>query len=110
MIDICSAMPEEGDSAIQTQAIIADMKKLRNAKVSPKKARTIDIADDHRRRNRCVESRQLNVNRLKVYLSKLLIFLRGSKAKSGDNDRSELENVAQNVEGGSVRGRTQGLV
>ena len=37
------------------------------------------------------------MNRLKVYLSKLLIFPRGSKAKSGDTARSELENVAQNT-------------
>ena len=37
------------------------------------------------------------MNRLKVYLSKLLIFPRGSKAKSGDTARSELENVAQHT-------------
>ena len=79
------------------------------AKVSSKKARTIDIADDHRRRNRCVESRELNVNRLKVHISKLLISLRGNKAKSGEIASSELENVAQNTLK-EVRGRTQGLV
>uniref|UniRef100_A0A7S1A9J2 60S ribosomal protein L13 n=1 Tax=Noctiluca scintillans TaxID=2966 RepID=A0A7S1A9J2_NOCSC len=73
------------------------LEELRAAKVSPKKALTIGIALDHRRRNRCVESRELNVNRLKVYLSKLMIFPRRSKVKSGDTARSELENVAQNT-------------
>merc|ERR1719324_2135918 len=73
---------------------------LREAKIAPKLARTIGIAVDHRRRNRCTESLQENVNRLKLYKSKLLIFPRGSGkkcVKQGDTPRSELQNVAQNT-------------
>merc|ERR1712048_824608 len=62
-----------------------------------KMARTIGIAVDHRRRNRCQESLQVNVDRLKLYKSKLLIFPRGSKVKKGDTPRSELANVSQNT-------------
>merc|ERR1719237_937399 len=47
---------------------------LREAKIPVKLAPTIGIAIDHRRRNRCAESLQSNVDRLKLYKSKLLIF------------------------------------
>merc|ERR1739845_99161 len=73
---------------------------LREAKISPKLARTIGISVDHRRRNRCSESLQANVERLKLYKSKLLIFPRksGKKGvKKGDTPKSELQNVAQNT-------------
>merc|ERR1719230_1876830 len=73
---------------------------LKEAKIPPKMARTIGISVDHRRRNRCTESLQENVNRLKLYKSKLLLFPRGSGAKAvkkGDTPKSELTNVAQNT-------------
>merc|ERR1719181_1786038 len=73
---------------------------LREAKIPPKMARTIGISVDHRRRNRCTESLQENVNRLKLYKSKLLLFPRGSgqkAVKKGDTPKSELQNVAQNT-------------
>merc|ERR1712085_144467 len=73
---------------------------LREAKIAPKLAPTIGISVDHRRRNRCTESLQENVNRLKLYKTKLLVFPRksGKKAvKKGDTPRSELQNVAQNT-------------
>merc|ERR1712056_50130 len=73
---------------------------LRDAKIPVKKARTIGIAVDHRRRNGCAESLKANVDRLKLYKSKLLVFPRrsGTKAvKAGDTPRSELKNVAQNT-------------
>merc|ERR1712146_134971 len=60
----------------------------------------IGIAVDHRRRNRCAESLQANVDRLKLYKSKLLIFPKksGKKGvKQGDTPKSELANVAQNT-------------
>merc|ERR1719263_1220510 len=69
---------------------------LREAKIAPKLARTIGIAVDHRRRNRCTESLQENVQRLSLYKSKLLIFPRKS-GKKGDTPKSELQNVAQNT-------------
>merc|ERR1712232_782798 len=73
---------------------------LRGAGIAPKLAPTIGISVDHRRRNRCTESLQENVERLKLYKSKLLIFPKGSGAKcvkKGDTARSELQNVAQNT-------------
>merc|ERR1719454_2003340 len=73
---------------------------LREAKIAPKLAKTIGISVDHRRRNRSTESLQENVNRLKLYKSKLLVFPRGSgkkAVKQGDTPRSELQNVAQNT-------------
>merc|ERR1719160_2302318 len=70
---------------------------LKEAKISPKLAKTIGICVDHRRRNRCTESLQENVNRLKMYKSKLMIFPKGSKPKNGDSTRSELEAVPQNT-------------
>merc|ERR1719468_1388843 len=73
---------------------------LREAKISPKLARTIGIAVDHRRRNKCAESLQLNVERLNLYKSKLLVFPKGSgkkAVKKGDTPKSELQNVAQNT-------------
>merc|ERR1719199_2253827 len=73
---------------------------LREAKIAPKMARTIGISVDHRRRNRCTESLQENVNRLKLYKSKLLVFPRGSGSKAvkkGDTPKTELQNVAQNT-------------
>merc|ERR1711957_240779 len=63
-------------------------------------ARTIGISVDHRRRNRSTESLQVNVSRLKLYKSKLLIFPRGSGKKSvkkGDTPKTDLQNVAQNT-------------
>jgi len=70
---------------------------LREAGISPKKARTIGIAVDHRRKNRCTESLQANVQRLKLYKSKLMVFPRKTKAKAGDTARSELQNASQNT-------------
>merc|ERR1712232_954331 len=76
------------------------LSELREAKISPKMARTIGISVDHRRRNRCTESLQANVQRLGLYKSKLLIFpgKSGKKGvKKGDTPKSELRNVAQNT-------------
>merc|ERR1719197_1015400 len=73
---------------------------LREAKIPVKRAISIGISVDHRRRNRCAESLQANVDRLKVYLSKLKVFpaKSGKKGvKKGDTPKSELQNVAQNT-------------
>eukprot|EP00434_Breviolum_minutum_P009497 symbB.v1.2.008361.t1/scaffold524.1/size192337/10 len=74
---------------------------LKEAKIPRKFAKTIGIAVDHRRRNRCTESLQANVERLKLYMSKLLLFPKKSGVKGvkkGDTPRSELQNVAQNTD------------
>merc|ERR1711974_130475 len=76
------------------------LEELKEAKIPKKLARTIGIAVDHRRRNKCTESLQANVNRLKLYKSKLLIFPKKSGkngVKKGDTPKSELQNVAQNT-------------
>merc|ERR1712139_245237 len=57
------------------------LEELREAKIPKKMAKTIGIAVDHRRRNRCQESLQANVDRLKLYKSKLLIFPKKSGKK-----------------------------
>jgi hypothetical protein len=69
------------------------------AGIPSKLAPTIGIAVDHRRRNRCAESLQTNVNRLKAYKANLIIFPRKSSApKAGDSSAEELA-VAQQVKG-----------
>lgn len=49
------------------------------AGISKKLAPTIGIAVDHRRKNRCLESLQENVNRLNTYKAKLVVFPRRSR-------------------------------
>jgi large subunit ribosomal protein L13e len=69
---------------------------LKEAGINKKQALTIGIAVDHRRRNRSAESLQLNVQRLKEYKSKLIIFPRkAGKKKTGDSDAAELKNATQ---------------
>lgn len=59
------------------------LEELKAAKISPKVALSIGIAVDHRRKNRSAESLKLNTDRLRLYLSKLALFPRGSKPKKG---------------------------
>merc|ERR1712094_9038 len=70
---------------------------LKEAGISKQLARTIGISVDHRRKNRCTESLQENVARLKLYKSKLMVLPRKSKAKKGDTTRQEAQNVPQNT-------------
>ncbi|CAO3702056.1 unnamed protein product [Rhizopus stolonifer] len=50
------------------------LEELKEAGIRRKEARTVGIAVDHRRRNRSNESLELNVQRLKAYKSKLIVF------------------------------------
>ena len=60
---------------------------LRSAGISPKQALCIGIAVDHRRKNRSTESLQANVQRLKEYKTKLILFpKKASKPKAGDSE------------------------
>jgi large subunit ribosomal protein L13e len=69
---------------------------LKEAGIQKKQARSIGIAVDHRRRNRSAESLQLNVQRLKEYKSKLIVFPRKrGKPKAGDADAAELDKAEQ---------------
>ena len=69
---------------------------LKEAGINKKQARGIGISVDHRRRNRCNESLQLNAQRLKEYHSKLIVFpRRKGKTKAGDADAAALANAQQ---------------
>merc|ERR1719315_1019553 len=52
------------------------LEELKAAKIPRRLAPTIGIAVDHRRRNKSVEGLQMNVQRLKEYRSRLIIFPR----------------------------------
>ena len=63
-----------------------------------KLARTVGFAVDKRRRNKSEQAAATNVDRIKEFKSKLLVFPRaGSKAKTGDATRAQLASVAQNT-------------
>jgi len=69
---------------------------LKQAGVNRNVARTIGISVDHRRRNRSLESIQVNVQRLKEYQARLVLFPRkASKPKPGDANPEELKLVSQ---------------
>jgi len=69
---------------------------LKEAGINRKEARAIGISVDHRRRNRSAESLNMNVQRLKEYKSKLIVFPRkAGKAKAGDSSATELKNATQ---------------
>ena len=59
---------------------------LQAAGIGKHVARTIGIAVDHRRRNKSVESLQLNTQRLKEYKSKLILFPRKNGTKRGEGE------------------------
>mmetsp|Transcript_11754 Transcript_11754/g.25470 ORF Transcript_11754/g.25470 Transcript_11754/m.25470 type:complete len:198 (-) Transcript_11754:52-645(-) len=73
---------------------------LKAAGISKAYAPTVGIAIDWRRKNRNVEGLEANVERLKEYMSKLIVFPKRAGAKNvkkGDTPKSELKNVAQNT-------------
>eukprot|EP00182_Erythrolobus_australicus_P000385 CAMPEP_0185831444 /NCGR_PEP_ID=MMETSP1353-20130828/1490_1 /TAXON_ID=1077150 /ORGANISM="Erythrolobus australicus, Strain CCMP3124" /LENGTH=209 /DNA_ID=CAMNT_0028529501 /DNA_START=46 /DNA_END=675 /DNA_ORIENTATION=+ len=72
------------------------LEELKEAGMPKKLARTVGVAVDHRRRNRSVEGFQRNVQRLKEYKSRLIVFpKRAGKPKAGDSDASELATATQ---------------
>merc|ERR1712226_171550 len=74
------------------------LEELKEAGINRKEARTIGISVDHRRRNHCEESLKANVQRLKEYKAKLVVFPRkNGKPKSGDADAAELSAVEQHT-------------
>jgi len=56
------------------------LEELKEAGVNRNEARFIGIAVDHRRKNRSEESLQLNAQRLKEYMSKLIVFPKKAEA------------------------------
>ena len=66
------------------------VEELKAAGISAKVAQTIGIAVDKRRKNRSVESLQQNVQRLKEYKSKLILFpINRKKPKKADSSEQE---------------------
>jgi large subunit ribosomal protein L13e len=73
---------------------------LKAAKINRLAARGIGISVDHRRRNRSDESFNSNVQRLKLYKSKLVVFPQNptsKRAKKGDASKEERKAVGTNV-------------
>jgi large subunit ribosomal protein L13e len=69
---------------------------VRAVGLHPKYARTIGISVDHRRRNKSTEAFQLNVQRLKQYLGKLILFpLNADKPKKNDAKPEETKLAVQ---------------
>jgi len=62
---------------------------LKAAEINRKQARGVGIAVDHRRENRSEEQFQANVQRLKLYKSKLVVFPRHStkRLRAGDSTK-----------------------
>uniref|UniRef100_A0A7S4P0R6 60S ribosomal protein L13 n=1 Tax=Paramoeba aestuarina TaxID=180227 RepID=A0A7S4P0R6_9EUKA len=72
------------------------LEECKGAGIHPQFAKSIGIAVDHRRRNKTEESLALNVQRLKEYQSKLILFPRNkNKPKAGDSPAEVLKNVQQ---------------
>lgn len=75
------------------------LEELKAAGLNRNFARTIGISVDHRRRNHNVEALQQNVQRLKEYRAKLILFPRhAAKPRKGDSKKDELA-LAQQVTG-----------
>jgi len=70
---------------------------LRAAKISPKAAPGVGIAVDHRRQNRSQEGFQANVERLKLYKSKLVVYPRKGhkKHRKGDSSKEACDAAVQ---------------
>jgi len=73
------------------------LEEVRAAGISPKYAKTIGIAVDHRRYNKSEESLARNLARLQEYLGKLIVFprRRNNKPKNGDSSPEELKEAKQ---------------
>lgn len=72
------------------------LEELKAAGIGKKEAKTIGIAVDHRRKNKSVEGLQENVQRLKVYKSKLILFPRNpAKPRKSDSSAEEIKMASQ---------------
>merc|ERR1719289_524222 len=73
------------------------LEELKAAGIFKRYAPTIGIAVDHRRRNRSVEGLQTNVQRLKEYKSKLILFPQKQSAPKKGDSEAELKMAKQLV-------------
>ena len=75
------------------------MEELKEAGINRRFARTVGIPVDHRRHNRSLEGLQANVQRLKEYRSRLIIFpKKAGKTRKGDSE-PELVKLASQLKG-----------
>lgn len=75
------------------------MEELKQAGINKKLARTVGIAVDHRRRNKSMEGLQANVQRLKEYRARLILFPRKKgKRLAGEAGEEDIK-VAQQLKG-----------
>merc|ERR1711898_45918 len=77
---------------------------LKAVKLGKLEARSLGIAVDHRRRNKCVEGKQANEQRLREYKANLVVFPRnakklkkGWKADSGADETTTAEQTSDKV-------------
>ncbi|TPX43163.1 hypothetical protein SeMB42_g04833 [Synchytrium endobioticum] len=68
---------------------------LKQAGIRKKEARSIGIAVDHRRKNRSLESIAMNVERLKAYKERLIVFPKKTKVKTGDSSAEDTQSATQ---------------
>jgi len=78
------------------------IQELKAAGIGKHVARTIGISVDHRRRNKSVETVQLNAQRLKEYKSKLILFPRKKGTKRADEATEEEQKKATQIPSASV--------
>ena len=72
------------------------LEELKGAGISPRFAQTVGIAVDRRRKNKSLESRQRNVQRLKEYRSKLILFpINEKKIRKGESTVEECKLATQ---------------
>eukprot|EP01121_Diplochlamys_sp_Union-15-3_P009035 TRINITY_DN243_c0_g1_i2.p1 TRINITY_DN243_c0_g1~~TRINITY_DN243_c0_g1_i2.p1 ORF type:complete len:204 (-),score=46.87 TRINITY_DN243_c0_g1_i2:135-746(-) len=73
------------------------LEELKEANIDVRVAKTIGVAVDHRRRSSNEEAFKQNVERLRVYNTKLLIFPRNPRVgpKKGDSSKEELSKAVQ---------------
>lgn len=69
------------------------LEEIKKAGIPVKGAKSLGICVDHRRRNKCQESLDLNAARLAEYKSKMVLIPRKSKAKKGDTERKALKGM-----------------
>merc|ERR1711959_474020 len=73
---------------------------IKAAGLGKKEAQSLGIAVDHRRRNKSVEGQEANVQRLREYRSKLVVFPKHAKhAKKGWVDTCDPATVVEQVKG-----------
>merc|ERR1712144_165926 len=76
------------------------LQEIKAAKLNKREAKSLGICVDHRRRNKSVEGLEANVQRLREYRSKLVVFPKHAKhAKKGWVDTADPTTVVEQLSG-----------